>query len=132
MKPSLQSNLLLTAGIVCIFGSIFGEQIGLPEWTAFVVPVLGVGFFWLAMSVQRRAKIRGDAPATPPPTRSQYDKCIRLLIICAIAGSLTAPLYLRYTLPTLPFYQLIICSVLGCATCVTILLLTARRNRPKE
>ncbi|MBA3963215.1 MAG: hypothetical protein H0X40_15130 [Chthoniobacterales bacterium] len=95
MKLSVQVNVMFLAGMICLFASLFQKPIGLPNSTRFVTPLLGALFIVAAVWLPRRAKKCGDVSIIVP-TRPQYNKRIRLILICGVVGSLSAPLYLRY------------------------------------
>ncbi len=124
MKPSLQANVFVLLGVACMIATLFQKLLGLPDWTGFVTPLLGAIFIGCAVWVTRRARKRAEVSITQP-TPQQYNRRVRLLLICVITGSLTSPFYLPYTGVTLPFYQLVICSLVSCGFCITIVLFSA-------
>src|SRR4051794_40541260 len=129
MKPSAQANILSLLGAACMFANVFQKPLGLPDWTGFVLPVLGVLLIWSAVWLLRRAKKRGDTSIVAP-TPEQFNKRMRLALVLVVLASLTSPFYLPYTGVTLPFFQLVICALVSCAVSVTAVLLSMRRYRP--
>jgi high-affinity Fe2+/Pb2+ permease len=130
MKPSLQANVLVLIGAGCMFASLFQKPLGLPDWTGFVLPVLGALLVWCGVWLLRRAKKRGDTSIVPP-TPQQYQKRMRLSLVLVVLASLTSPFYLPYTGVTLPFPQLVICALVSCGVGVTLVLVSMRRYRPR-
>ena len=130
MKASSQANILMLFGAGCIFATILQKPLGLPDWAGFVLQLTGGLFILMAVWLPRRAMKRGDLPVVPL-TPQQYKKRQRLVLMMIVVGSLTSPFYLPYTGVTLPFYQLVICSLVSGTVCVGAVLWSMRRSRPK-
>ncbi|MFL6521532.1 MAG: hypothetical protein ACJ8NS_15035 [Chthoniobacterales bacterium] len=131
MQPKTIANIFIVLGAVCILTNLAQKPLGLPDWTGFVLPVLGALFTWGAVRVLRRAKKRGDI-APVAPTLQQYNRRLALMVVLVAVTSLASPFYLPYTGITLPFPQLVICAIISCAICVAIVVIGMRRQRPKD
>jgi high-affinity Fe2+/Pb2+ permease len=129
MKPSAQANVLVFLGCGCMLSNILQKPLGLPDWTGFVLPIVGAGLVWLGVIVLRRAKASGQLQ-TAQPTQQQYRHRFWLAIVLVVLAGLTLPFYAPYTGITLPFPQLVICAIISSALSVVIVVLSMRRHRP--
>ena len=130
MKASSQGNILVLLGIGCLFAGFFRKPLGLPDWTAYLFPVLG-GLLALTGVWVRRRPYKGAAPPVVAITPQQYKKRLWTLLLIIVVTSLTSPFYLRYSDTGLTFPALVACSVVSCVVCVTLVTLSMRRHRPK-
>src|SRR4051794_14885961 len=105
MHPKTSANILIVVGAACIFANLAQKPLGLPDWTGFVLPVLGTLFTLAAVRVLRRAKKRGDI-APVAPTLQHYHRRLVLMVVLVAVTSLASPFYLPFTGITLPFPQL--------------------------
>lgn len=114
-----------------MLANILQKPLGLPDWTGFVLPILGALLVWRGAVLLRRAKNRGEiTPAQP--TLQQYRRRFWLFIILVMLASLSLPFYAPYTGITLAFPQLVICAVISCVFCVAIVTLSMRRYRRRR
>jgi Flp pilus assembly protein protease CpaA len=130
MKQSSKADILVIIGIVCVFAGNSQRPLGLPGWAAVLAPVIGGLFALTGVWLRRRPSASATSPAVAL-TLQQYKKRFWLLLAIAIVASLTTPFYLRYTGIGLSLSQLVICSIVSCAVCVTVVILSMRRHRPK-
>jgi hypothetical protein len=130
MKPTTRANIFIGLGAACMFANLGQKPLGLPDWTGFVLPVLGALFMWCGVWILRRARKRGDI-SPPEATIQQYNRRLALMLVLVVAASLSSPFYLPYTGVTLPFRQRVVSAVISCAVCVTVVLIAMRRHKPK-
>jgi hypothetical protein len=131
MKASTRYNILLLAGAVFGYVSLFHRMLGLPDWVQIFVPVTLI-CVCLPLWLQYRAKRRNDpsvAIAAPmenqrSPTPTSRETGLRLLMLfLIIIVSVSGPWWLPYAGVHLGFPQLVLTSLISCAICVAMWLI---------
>jgi 4-hydroxybenzoate polyprenyltransferase len=108
---------------------IFHKPLGFPDWTEFVLVILGAVGGWYVLWLQRRAKKHRDA-SSPTTTPTQNRRYTILMIAVVFVAAVTSPFILPYTGVRLPFVQEVLTSIIAFIVCVTIIIIV-RRGRGK-
>src|SRR6266480_4705952 len=107
MKASTQYNLLYIVGGIFGYLALFHTTVGLPDWVELPFYLIFVVSVCAVVSLQRRAKKRGD-PSFVPATPEQNRRQMWLMLVVAFVSCIAWPFLLPYTGITLPFPQLAI------------------------
>jgi hypothetical protein len=128
MKATTRNTLIVSIGLAFGFVGLLGPLFGFPDWTLVFYAAFPIAL-WLVIWLQRRAKRRGD-PSFVPATPAQNRQYTWLLLLGFFAACVASPFVLPYAGITLPFWALVIISLV---TFVVLALPTVvvRRRREK-
>jgi hypothetical protein len=126
MKPSTKINILFITGSALMLAGVFAKPLGIPFDFEIVPSIAAVVFFSLGYRVSKKAKTAGEIPAA---SVSQKQKKFRVLVIACAFACATSPFVLPYSGVVLPFWELVMLSVISFFMCVGIIWLTMRLKR---
>jgi threonine/homoserine/homoserine lactone efflux protein len=126
MKPSKKINILFLTGSALMLAGVFAKSLGIPSDFEIVPSIVAVVFFYLGYRVSKKAKTAGEIPAA---SISQKQKKFRVMVIACAFACATSPFVLPYSGVVLPFWELVLLSVISFFMCVGIIWLTMRLKR---
>jgi len=126
MKPATRINTLFLTGSALMLAGVFAKPLGIPSAFEMVPTLVAVVFIYPGYRASMQAKTAGEIPAA---SVSQKQKKFWVMVITGAFTCAACPFVLPYSGVVLPFWELVLLSVLSFFMLVGIVWLAMRLQK---